>query len=88
MVETEELNEQAWIVDKLEGAADLIKKYKEILKTKRKGIISVAYHQGKVFSRFREKKKFVKLAADFGVHKVTIIFLKSTFLSYWISTPN
>ena len=37
MVETEELNEQAGIVDKPEDAADLIKKYEEILKTKRKG---------------------------------------------------
>ena len=40
------------IVDKPEEVADLIKKYKEILKTKRKGVISIAYHQGKVFSRF------------------------------------
>ena len=79
MVETEELNEQAGIVDKPEDAADLIKKYEEILKTKRKGIISVAYHQGKFFSRFREKEKFVRLVADFGVHKGTIIFRINAF---------
>ena len=79
MVETEELNEQAGIVDKLEDAANLIKKYEEILKTKRKGIMSVVYHQGKVFSRFREKEKFLKLVADFGVHKGTIIFKINVF---------
>ena len=50
MVETEELNEQAGIVDNPEDAANLIKKYEEILRTKRQGIISVAYHQGKVFT--------------------------------------
>ena len=61
MVEIEELNEQAGIVDNPEDAADLIKKYEEILRTKRQGIITVVYHQGKVFSRFREKEKFVKL---------------------------
>ena len=44
MVETEELNEQAGIVDKPEDIVDLIKKYEEILKRKRKDIISVAYH--------------------------------------------
>ena len=55
VVEIEELNEQAGIVDKPEDAADLIKKYEEILRTKRKGIISVAYYQGKVFNRFQEK---------------------------------
>ena len=74
MVETEELNEPAGIVHKPENAADLIKKYEEILKTKRKDIISVAYHQGKVFSRFREKKNFVRLVADLRVHKGTVIF--------------
>ena len=76
MVETEGLNEQAGIVDKPEDAADLIKKYEEVLKTKRKGIISVAYHQRKVFSRFPEKVKLVRLVADFGVHKGTIILYK------------
>ena len=47
MVETEELKEQVGIVHKPEDAADLIKKYEQILKMKRKSIISVAYHQGK-----------------------------------------
>ena len=81
MVEIEELNEQVGTVDNPGDAADLVKKYGEILKTKRQGIISVAYHQGKVFSRFREKEKFVRLVANFGVHKGTIIF-KINFLDY------
>ena len=79
MVETEELNKQAGIVDKSEDAADFIKKYEKILRTKRKGIISVAYHQGKVFSRFQEKERFLRLVADFGVHKGTIIFKINVF---------
>ena len=56
MVETEELNKQAGIVDKREDAADLIKKHEEILRTKRKGSISVAYHQGKVLVGFERRK--------------------------------
>ena len=64
MVETEELNKQAGIVDKRDDGADLIKKHEEILRTKRKGSICVAYHQGKGLSRFREKEKFVRLVAD------------------------
>ena len=79
VVEIEELKEQAGTVDNPEDVADLIKKYEEILKLKRLGIISVAYHQGKVFSRFREKEKFVRLVADFGVHKGTIIFKINVF---------
>ena len=79
MTEIEELDEKAGTVDNPEDAADLFKKYKEILKMKRQGIISVAYHQGKVFSGVREKEKFLRLAADFGVHKGTIIFKINLF---------
>ena len=83
--ETEELNEKADKVKKPKEAANIIKQYEEILRTKRKSIISVVYHPGKVFSRFREKEKFVRLVADFGVHKNSRI---STFLNSLISTPN
>ena len=79
MVEIEQIKEQAGTVDNPEDHADVIKKYKEILKTKRQSIISVAYHQDKVFSRFGEKKKFVRLVADFGVHKGIIIFMVNVF---------
>ena len=57
-----------------EDAADVIKEYEEIIRTKRKGIISIAYHQGKVISRFRENEKFMGLVTRFGIHKNTIIF--------------
>ena len=73
-IETDELNEEVDTVKKPEDAADIIKKYEEILRTKRKGIMSVVYHQGKMFSRFHEKEKFVRFVGDFGVHKNTIIF--------------
>ena len=79
MVDIEEISEQAGIVDNPEDVADLIIKYEEILKTKRQGIIFATYHQGKVFSRFREKEKFVRLVADFGVHKGTIIIKINLF---------
>ena len=77
MVEIEELNEQAGVVDNPEEAAE--PKYEEILKTKKKGIISVAYYQEKVFSRFREKEKFVRIVSDFGMHKGSIIFKINVF---------
>ena len=61
-------------MDKPEGAVNIIKKYEEILRTKRKGIITAAYHQRKVFSRFLEKEKFARLVANFKIHKETMIF--------------
>ena len=49
------------------------------MKMKKKGIISVAYHEGKVFKKFKEKEKFVRLVSELGIHKTTIIFKINIF---------
>ena len=77
-IETEELNESAENVDKREHTANIIEEYEEILCTKRKGIITVAYHQWKYLVGFA-KKKFVRLVANFKIHKKTIIFKINVF---------
>ena len=51
----------------------------KIIKKKRKGIINVAYHQGQVFKRFKEKEKFAKLVSELGIYKTTIIFKINVF---------
>ena len=55
-----------------DGAA-IIKQYEEIICTKKKNI-SITYHQGKVFKRFKDKEKFIKLVNELKVQKTTIIF--------------
>ena len=52
------------------------------MKTKKKGIINVAYHQGQVFKRFKEKEKFAKIVSDLGIHKTTISFKINIFKLY------
>ena len=67
MIGTEELNEQA--ISKPEEAAELIKKYDYIIRVKRKGIISVAYHEGgKCLVGFERMKSL-----SGWLHKGTII---------------
>ena len=78
-IETEELNEEVDREKKPEDAANIIKQFEEILRPKSKGIISVAHHQRKLFSRFLEKEMFVRLAVNIGVHKNTIIFKINVF---------
>ena len=39
----------------------------------------MAYHQGKVFKKFKDKEKFIKLVNEFKLHKTTIIFKISIF---------
>ena len=79
IIETQELNEKADKVEKPEDAAAVIKQYEDIIRTKKKNIISIAYHQGKVFKRFKDKEKFIKLVNEFKVHKSTIIFKINIF---------
>ena len=73
IVEFDDLNKEAEEVQDPEKAVIIIKRYENIIKTKRKGIINVAYHQGQVFKRFKEKEKFAKLVSELGIHKTTII---------------
>ena len=79
VVESEELNKEAGEMQEPEKAAKIIKQYEDIIKTKKKGIISIAYYQGKVFKRFKEKEKFIKLVSQLGIHKNTIIFKINVF---------
>ena len=49
VLECEDLNKEAEEVQDLERAAKIIKWYEDIIKTKNKEIINVAYYQGQVF---------------------------------------
>ena len=73
IVEFGNLNKEAEKIQDLEKAVQIIKRYEDIIKTKNKGNINVAYHQGQVFKRFKEKEKFAKLVSELGIHKTTII---------------
>ena len=64
IVELENLNKEAEEIQDPEKAAEIIKQYKDIIKTKNKGIINVAYHQGKVFKRFKKRKSLLRLPVN------------------------
>ena len=70
VVEFEDLNKEAEEIREPEKAAEVIKRYEDIIKMKKKGIISIAYDQGKIFKRFKEKEKFVRLVSELGIHKI------------------
>ena len=78
-VESEELNREAKEVQDPEKAAKVIQEYENIIKTKKKEIVSIAYYQGRVFKKFKDREKFVKLVSQLGIHKTTIIFKVNVF---------
>ena len=53
VVEFEDLNKKAKEVQDLEKTVEIIKRYEDIIKMKKKGIINVAYHQGQVSKSFK-----------------------------------
>ena len=57
VLKSEDLNKEAEETQEPEEAAEVIKRYEDIIKTKKTGIITITYHQGKVFKRFKEKEK-------------------------------
>ena len=79
IVEFDDQNKEAEEIQDPKKAAEIIKQYEDIIKTKNEGNINVAYHQGQVFKRFKEKEKFAKLVSELGIHKTTIIFRINVF---------
>ena len=74
VVEFDDLNKKAEEMQDPGKEAEIIKQYEDI-KTKKKGIIYVAFYQGQIFKRFKEKEKFAKLVSELEIHKTTIFFL-------------
>ena len=79
---SKELSKEEEEIKQPEEAAKIISQYEDIIKTKKKGIISIAYYQGKVFKRFKEKENFIKQVSQLGIHKNTIIFKINVFNMY------
>ena len=58
-----------------QDAAKVIHEFEEIIKNKKSDIVWLAYHQGKIFQKFRSKERFVNdMVSKFKVSKSTIVF--------------
>ena len=86
-IENDDFNRKIEEVEDPEKAAEMIQECKSIIRTKNKGLIKIAYHQGKVFKKFKDREMFITLVNKLVIHKTTIIF-KSIFLSYVKDTLN
>ena len=56
----------------------MIQDCESIIRAK-KGIIRIAYHQGKAFKMLKDEEKFITLVNKLGIHKITIIFKINIF---------
>ena len=74
-LEVDDLNKEAEEVQDTEKTVKIIKRFEDIIKTERKRILNVAYHQGQVFKIFKEKEKFAKLVSELGIFKINLLKL-------------
>ena len=58
-----------------EDAAKIIHEFEEIIRNKKSDRVWLAYHQDKIFQKFRLKERFVNdMVPKFKVNKTTIVF--------------
>ena len=58
-----------------EDAVKVIQDFEEIIRNKKSDIVWLAYHQGKIFQKFRLKERFVNdVVSKLKVSKSTIVF--------------
>ena len=59
VLECKDLNKEAEEVQDPKRAAEIIKRNEDIIKTKKKGIINVAYYQGQDFKKLKKRKSLL-----------------------------
>ena len=69
-IESKELIKKVQEVEDPEKTAELIQECESIIRRNKKGIIRIAYHQGKIFKKFKDKEKFKSLVSKLGIHKL------------------
>ena len=74
-------NENANMQDKVNGcitneyAVKAIQEFEQIIQNQKSDIVWLAYYQGQIFQKFREKERFVSdMVLKFNVSKSTIVF--------------
>ena len=63
-IETDELTKKIQEAEDPEKAVGLLQECESIIRTKKKAIIWIAYHQSKVFKKFKNKEKFITLVTS------------------------
>ena len=70
--ENEELEEKSGKVEKSKDGVAVIRRLEDYIKSKKKNTW-LKYQQGKIFQRFKEKEKFIKMITEFDFSRSTIL---------------
>ena len=70
VVENEELIERSNKITNYKVAIPVVKEYETIIRSKKKGILNVAYRQGLLVIKFKESNRFVEMLQEIQVSKL------------------
>ena len=73
-VDSEGIEDCSRSVDSPDDAAKLVGRIERIMKSKKNNILILAYHQGLIFKKFKEKDKFTGAVTNLKIGKATINF--------------
>ena len=73
-IESKVVEKLSKTVDNPDDAAELIKKIDKIIKIKKNNILTLAYHQGIIFRKFKINNRFTSAVTEFKVSKTIINF--------------
>ena len=71
-IESKGVKELSMNVDNPDDAIGLIKKIEKIIKNKKNNILTLAYHQGIIFRKFKTNNRFTYAVREFKISKTTI----------------
>ena len=54
-------------------AVKVVQEFQEIIKNKKRDILWLAYHQGQIFQKFKEKERFIKMVLKFDIIKLILV---------------
>ena len=74
IVEKEDLDQRLDKVRIYEKAILVVMEFEIIIRSKKKGILNVAYRQGLQFKRFKQPNKFVEMLQEIDISKLTVYF--------------
>ena len=57
-----------------EDGVKVVQEFEEIIKNKKSDIIWLAYYQGQIFQKFKEKERFVSMVLKFNESKSAVMF--------------
>ena len=71
--ENTDMQEKVKCTTNEKDAVKVVQEFQEIIKNKKRDILWLAYHQGQIFQKFKQKERFIKMVLKFDIIKLILV---------------